>query len=48
MQMLDWWTLRPTVINVENGLQKLERTGNKLSEEITWEFIKVTLEQNLA
>jgi hypothetical protein len=43
MQMLDWWTLRPIVINEcnEKGLQKLGRTGNKLSDGIIWEFIKV-------
>lgn len=41
MQMLDWWTLRPIVINPEGGLQKLGRTGNKLSEGVAWEFIKV-------
>ncbi|KAJ4299328.1 hypothetical protein N0V90_004573 [Kalmusia sp. IMI 367209] len=41
MQMLDWWTLRPIVINAEKGLQKIGRTGNKLSEGIVWEFIKV-------
>jgi hypothetical protein len=41
MQMLDWWTLRPIVVNAENGLQKLGRTGNKLSEGIVWEFIEV-------
>jgi hypothetical protein len=44
MQMLDWWTLRPIVINAENGLRKLGRVGNKLSEGITWEFIKVESE----
>ncbi|OAG01842.1 uncharacterized protein CC84DRAFT_242146 [Paraphaeosphaeria sporulosa] len=41
MQMLDWWTLRPVVINPEQGLQKIGRTGNKLAEGIIWEFIKV-------
>jgi hypothetical protein len=41
MQMADWWTLRPVVHNYENGLQKLGRTGNKLSEGIVWEFIKI-------
>lgn len=40
MQMLDWWTLRPIVINAQNGLQKLGRTGNKLSEGIVWSFIE--------
>lgn len=41
MQMLDWWTLRPIVLNGEKGLQKLGRNGNKLSEGIVWEFIEV-------
>ncbi|KAF2002695.1 hypothetical protein P154DRAFT_134931 [Amniculicola lignicola CBS 123094] len=41
LQMLDWWTLRSIVINAENGLQRLGRTGNKLSEGIIWEFIRV-------
>ncbi|KAF2463282.1 uncharacterized protein BDR25DRAFT_307876 [Lindgomyces ingoldianus] len=41
MQMLHWWTLRPIVINAEEGLQKIGRNGNKLSEGIIWEFIKV-------
>jgi hypothetical protein len=40
MQMLDWWTLRPIVINAQNGLQKLGRTGNKLSEGIVWTFLE--------
>jgi hypothetical protein len=40
MQMLDWWTLRPVVINVQNGLQMLGRTGNKLSEGIVWNFLE--------
>jgi hypothetical protein len=40
MQMLDWWTLRPVVINVKNGLQMLGRTGNKLSEGIVWTFLE--------
>jgi len=40
MQMPDWWTLRPVVINAENGLQKLGRTGNKLSEGIVWNFLE--------
>ena len=42
MQMLDWWTLRPIVINAQNGLQKLGRTGNKLSEGIVWTFLEST------
>jgi hypothetical protein len=41
MQMLDWWTLRPIVINEGKGLQKVGRTGNKLSEGIVWEFVDV-------
>ena len=41
MQMLEWWTLRPIVINVEKGLQTLGRTGNKLSDGIVWEFVKI-------
>jgi hypothetical protein len=41
MQMLDWWTLRPIVINPEKGLQKLGRTGDKMSEGVVWEFLKV-------
>lgn len=41
MQMLDWWTLRPIVINEEKGLQKLGRSGNMLSDGIIWEFIRV-------
>lgn len=41
MQMLDWWDLRPIVRTVEKGLPKMGRTGNKLSEGILWEFIKV-------
>jgi hypothetical protein len=41
MQMPDWWVLRPVVINAADGLQKLGRTGNRLSEGIIWEFIKV-------
>jgi hypothetical protein len=41
MQMPDWWVLRPIVINAADGLQKLGRTGNRLSEGIIWEFIKV-------
>lgn len=41
MQMLDWWKLRPIVIDAEKGLQKLGRNGNNLSEGIVWEFIKV-------
>ncbi|USP75758.1 hypothetical protein yc1106_03032 [Curvularia clavata] len=41
MQMLDWWTLRPVVVNPENGLQKLGRTGNKLSEGVVWEFMSI-------
>jgi hypothetical protein len=41
MQMSDWWTLRPIVINPENGLQKLGRTGDKLSDGIVWEFEEV-------
>jgi hypothetical protein len=40
MQMLDWWTLRPIVINALNGLQMLGRTGNKLSEGIVWNFLE--------
>jgi hypothetical protein len=40
MQMLDWWTLCSIVINVQNGLQKLGRTGNKLSEGIVWNFLE--------
>ena len=40
MQMLDWWTLRPIVINAHNGLQMLGRTGNKLSEGIVWNFLE--------
>jgi hypothetical protein len=47
MQMLDWWTLRPIVINAENGLRKLGRTGNKLSDGIAWEFVKIWEEENL-
>ncbi|KAL5344726.1 hypothetical protein ACLOAV_010418 [Pseudogymnoascus australis] len=41
MQMLDFWTLRPIVINEENGLQKLGRTGIKLSDGIIWEFVRI-------
>lgn len=41
MQMLDWWVLRPIVVNAERGLQKLGRTGNRLSEGMVWEFIRV-------
>jgi hypothetical protein len=40
MQMLDWWTLRPIVINAQDGLQKLGRTGSKLSEGIVWNFLE--------
>lgn len=40
MQMLDWWTLRPIVIDAQNGLQMLGRTGNKLSEGIVWNFLE--------
>jgi hypothetical protein len=40
MQMLDWWTFRPIVINAQNGLQKLGRTGKKLSEGIVWNFLE--------
>jgi len=40
MQMSDWWTLRPIVINAQNGVQKLGRTGNKLSEGIVWNFLE--------
>ena len=40
MQMEDYWTLRPVVINAENGLRKLGRTGNKLSEGIVWNFLE--------
>ncbi|KAI2477971.1 hypothetical protein Ptr902_10654 [Pyrenophora tritici-repentis] len=40
MQMLDWWRLRPIVLNPENGAQKLARTGDMLSDGIVWEFIK--------
>ena len=39
MQMLDWWVLRPIVLSPEKGLQKLARTGNKLSDGVVWEFI---------
>jgi hypothetical protein len=42
MQMLDWWTLRPVVVNAENGLQKLGRTGDKLSEGVVWQFLEVS------
>ena len=42
LQMLDWWTLCPVVINAENGLQKLGRTGDKLSEGIVWQFFEVS------
>ncbi|EMD92028.1 hypothetical protein COCC4DRAFT_145153 [Bipolaris maydis ATCC 48331] len=41
MQMLDWWTLRPVVVDPEAGLRKLGRNGDKLSEGVVWEFIKV-------
>ena len=41
MQMLDWWTLRPVVVDPERGLRKLGRNGDKLSEGVVWEFIKV-------
>lgn len=41
MQMLDWWTLCPIVINPERGLRKLGRTGKKLNEGVVWEFVKV-------
>lgn len=41
MQMLDWWTLRPIVIDVEKGLRTLGRTGDKLSDGIIWEFIMI-------
>ncbi|EUC39728.1 hypothetical protein COCMIDRAFT_110734 [Bipolaris oryzae ATCC 44560] len=41
MQMLDWWTLRPVVVNPEKGLRKLGRNGDKLSEGVVWEFIRV-------
>lgn len=41
MQMSDWWTLRPIVLNPERGLQKLGRTGNRLSEGVVWEFMAV-------
>jgi hypothetical protein len=41
MQMLDWWKLRPIVVNAEDGLRTLGRTGDKLSEGIVWEFVKV-------
>lgn len=39
LQMADWWTLRPVVLNEENGLQKLGRTGQTLSQGIIWEFV---------
>jgi hypothetical protein len=42
MQMLDWWTLRPIVIDAENGIQKLARTGHKLSEGVVWKFLEVS------
>ncbi|KAF2022506.1 hypothetical protein EK21DRAFT_83210 [Setomelanomma holmii] len=42
MQMLDWWTLRSIVINAENGLQELGRTGDKLTDGVVWEFLEVT------
>lgn len=42
MQMLDWWTLRPVVVAPENGLQKIARTGDRLSKGIRWEFVNVT------
>ncbi|XP_014553917.1 hypothetical protein COCVIDRAFT_106480 [Bipolaris victoriae FI3] len=41
LQMLDWWTLRPVVVDEERGLRKLGRNGDKLSEGVVWEFIKV-------
>ncbi|OBT50917.1 hypothetical protein VE04_09375 [Pseudogymnoascus sp. 24MN13] len=41
MQMLDFSTLRPIVIKVEGGLQTLGRTGNKLSDGIIWEFVRI-------
>lgn len=46
MQMLDWWTLRPIIVNAENGLQTLARTGNKLSQGIVWEFRQVGQRQD--
>jgi len=46
MQMLDWWTLRPVVIDAENGLQKLGRTGDKLSEGVVWKFLEVSNDQD--
>jgi hypothetical protein len=41
LQMADWWTLRPVVVFVEAGVQRLGRTGDKLADGEVWEFVRV-------
>lgn len=41
MSMPHWFELRSIVRSTDNNLQKLEKTGDRLSGGIVWEFIRV-------